>query len=607
MATTINSTALDFENIKNNLKVSLQQSGQFDDYNFEGSGVNTILDVLAYNTHYNALIANFALNESYLGTAQLRSSLVSLSEGIGYIPDSRTSARAVIQIQVNLSGVIDRPSTIGLAAGARFDAVIDEVTYTFQTLESLTAMDDGSGNYRFQTVGGSYDITIYEGVPITKTFLVGPYDDTTAYIIPDRNMDIDTAVVRVYDSPTSEFYTTYTNLLRATTINEQSTLYVLKEAPNEFFELTFGNGTTLGKGPQAGNKIVVDYIRTTGPEGNGADVFIPNAQLDVGGSGYDMVVTTVSNSVAGSYKESIESIRKNAPFQYAAQNRMVTAADYSSLVLRNFSSLIKDIQAWGGEDNLRPEYGVVFLAILFNDDVAESTVQSIQDQVRDLAQQLSVISFDIRFVDPIITYIQTNVYFQFNPQLTTLSLNTIQDRVSGVIDTYFKDNIGSFGESFRRSNMLTDVDNVSPAVLSSRADIQMQQRIIPTLNANNDFNLRFPVPIASPDDEEYIVRSSAFTYAGQQCIIRNKLGQSKLQIISLEQNIVIVDNLGEYNSANGTVAITAFAPQLVSGGVNYVAISATPANQSAISPLRNDILQHDANNSFTSGVVVSST
>ena len=210
------------------------------------------------------MIANFALNESFLGTVQLRSSIVSLAEGVGYIPDSKTSSVGIVRLSTSLAGVANRPSKIQLASGIKFNATVDDITYVFQTQESISADDDGQGFYEFKTSDASNKIKVHEGVAKNKTFLITQQAENAVYIIPDGSMDISTAVVRVYESPTSTSFTTYTNILDATTINENSTIYILKEAPNGNYELSFGNGTTLGKAPEAGTKVVVSYLRSSG-------------------------------------------------------------------------------------------------------------------------------------------------------------------------------------------------------------------------------------------------------------------------------------------------------------------------------------------------------
>lgn len=596
MATTIKSTALDFDAIKNNLKTFLEQGGEFNDYNFEASGLSSILDVLAYNTHYNGLIANFALNESFLGTAQLRPSVVALAEGIGYVPDSRTSSQALVKLSMNLSGVTDRPATIRIESGFKFNATVDEEDYVFQLLEDITANDDGSGVYTFLDAVGSQNIKIYEGVERTKTFLALNSADNPTYIIPDTTIDNDTAIVRVYESPSSSSFITYQNILDATIITENSTLYILKESPNGFYELSFGNGSTLGRAPVAGNKITVTYLSVSAAASNTANIFSPQSQVTVNGENYNVTVSTVAKAVGGGEKETTESIRKNAPFQYAAQNRMVTAVDYASLVLRNYSTLIKDIQSYGGEDALEPEFGTVFLSVLFNDDVDANTIEITKQSIQDLANQLSVASFYLKFEDPVKTFVETTTYFQFNQSLTTLSRNTIKNNVSDTIINYFSTNTGKFKQSFRRSNLLTLIDAVSPAVLSSRMEVKIQRRFTPILNSIQNHKLRFAAPLATPDDVNYVVTSTAFTYQNKTCILRNKLNSRKLEIFNNEDNVVIVDNIGDYT--NDTVNIVGLQIDAFIGGLAYIKVSATPANQSAITPFRQDIIEYDGNRSF---------
>lgn len=651
MATTINSTALDFNNIKNNLKTYLAAQEEFSDYNFEASGLSNILDVLAYNTHFNSLLANFALNESYLSTAQLRSSVVSLAEGIGYIPDTDTASQAIVNISFTTSDA-GRDAVVKLPARTTYTTSVDDVNYTFQTIEDYYATDDGTGFYEFVTSSGSNEIPIYEGTQKTKTFLVGEYEDNPTYVIPDTNIDADTVTVRVYESTTSSTFTVYTNIINATTINAQSTIFILKEAPNGYFELSFGDGETFGVAPDAGAKIEVIYLATKGSPANDATTFTASSDFTGGGiTSAPVTVTTITNSVGGDIKESIESIRKNAPFQYATQNRMVTASDYSSLILRKYSTLIKDIKAWGGEDNLDPEFGAVYISILFEDDVTSLTRANTKLAITQLGDDLAVISFRLRFADPVRTFIEVQTFFDFNPKLTSLTINAVQSNVLDIMSTYFDDNTGGFDQSFRRSNLLTLIDESNPAILSSRAEVKMQQRFRPTaptitstintltnftitdddLNRalefinqndynsavnliakystssttairttilavakNNTFTLRFPSAIAAPDDENLRITSSTFVYDGVTCRIENILESNKLQIKATGSNKIIVDNIGSYDAATGVVTLTYFTPTSIVGSNNFIKLSVVPANQSSIEPTRNNLLIYDA-------------
>ena len=622
MATSIKSTALDFTNIKQNLKDYLKAQTEFKDYNFEASGLSNILDVLAYNTHINGLTSNFAINESFLGTAQLRSSVVSLATGIGYVPDSKTSAQGTINISVDLSAVSGRPSTIALPAYTKFTATIDDVAYTFQTKEVYSATDTGSGVYTFKTSPGSSAIPIFEGTLKEKTFLVGASEDrfADAYIVPDLNIDTDTAIVRVYDSYASSSSAVYINITKANVLNSNSTIYILKEAPNGFYQLSFGGGGALGKSPVAGNAITLQYISTGGKTGNLATSYTAQDTISVGGISYNLTVSSPTISSGGDDRETIESIRKNAPFQYATQNRMVTPEDYTAIILRNYSSLINDIVSWGGEDDASPKFGTVFTSIDFEADVTADKQVETKAAITELVKQLAVVSFDIEYTDPVSTFVESDIFYQINPQLTSLSNNAITTTIDTVVSNYFAKTLGKFKKSFRRSNLLTLVDDVSRAVLSSRAVIRMQQRITPTLNTSNTFTLTFPNQIAQPiystnvTQSDYVVRSSNFEVDGVTCRIINEThvtagvakSSRKLQVVNAASGLVIVDNIGEYNSTTRQVSIVSFKPSSIIGGNDFIKISVLPANQSAISPLRNDILIYDGDESTIFPVTVTS-
>ena len=663
MATTIRSTALDFNNIKSNLKTYLANQEQFKDYNFEAAGISNILDVLAYNTHINALIANFALNESYLPTAQLRSSMVSLAEGVGYVPDTDTASQAKVRLSFN-SSTDGRAASVTLPAYTKFTSSVDDVQYTFQTVEAYTATDNGSGFYEFKTTSDIAEIPLYEGTLRSKTFLVGEYEDNPIYVIPDKTIDADTVTVKVYGSATSSTFVAYQNILNATTINANSTVYILKESPNGYFELSFGDGSTFGIAPSAGNRIEVQYLSTKGNVANGASVFTPVTTFTSGVISEDLSVVTLINSVGGDEKESIESIRQNAPFQYATQNRMVTAADYSALILRNYSTLINDIVSWGGQDALKPEFGAVYTSILFEDTVSTETRTATKNAILDLAAQLAIVSFNLRFVDPITTFVEVDTFFQFNQNLTDQTLNAVTNSISNTVTNYFTNNTGRFNQAFRRSNMLTLIDDTSNAVLSSRATVRMQQRFTPSapslvtvirslanvqltndqLNrileltvdrayvaaasymisnsltannstyivdklvaANNDTSqqLLFPVPIAAPDDDTYIISSNEFTFNGQTCVIRNRLSSNVLQIVTAAGGVVLNDNVGSFNAASGVVTVNYFNPTAISRGLTFIKLAAVPANQSVIDPTRNERIVYDPDRSTTTPVLTS--
>ena len=611
MVTTIRSTDLDFTTIKNNLKLSLKNNTEFADYNYEGSGLSNLLDVLAYNTHYNALIANMALNESYLTTAQLRSSVVSLAEAIGYMPASKAASSATVNLSVNTGNLAGRPSVLSLPRGTRFNTTVDDIQYTFETTGTITATDDGFGLYVFRDNLDRADIIIKEGTNTTKTFIVSENSIDTTYVIPDKNIDTTTAFVSVFDDLTTTTFATYTDLKEADTIDDESKVYILRETPNGFYELSFGDGFTLGKAPEAGNKIVVEYLSTNGPDANGATTFTPLSQVNVataaGVNSFNLTTTTVTKSVSGSDVETLESIRKNAPFSYASQNRMVTAVDYATLVKRNFGYLIKDIQAYGGEDAVRKEYGVVFMSIVFKDDVTQATIDKTKGDIIALGKQLQVITFDIKFQDPDTTFLETEVRFQFNPKFTSSSVQEIQSRVENVVQQYFEDNTGLFDQSFRRSNLLSLVDEVDPSVLSSRAELKLQKRFVPFIGTTESAELRYASPIAEPNNEKAVIKSTPFFVDGNRVEIRNQLNSFKLQLFATATDTVYVDNVGEYEPSTGLVKLVGLRIDSIIGGNDFIKISGDAANPSVSSPGQNQIVVYDDGPSFVQATVVTTS
>lgn len=611
MATTISSTALDFNAIKNNLKVYFQKQQQFADYDFEAAGLSNILDVLAYNTHINGLIANMSLNESFLNTAQLRSSVVSIATGLGYVPFSKTASRAVIQCVLDLQSAVNRPATIDLPRYTEFTATVDDVTYTFRTLQTYTATDDGNGIYQFLNDDGNANLDIYEGTLVTKTFIVGENSNTDVYIIPDVNIDTSTISVNVYDTYSSDVYTPYTNIINAITVTENSTLFILKETPNEYYQLSFGSNNILGRQPEAGNAIRIEYLKTNGSDANAATGFSTEDSIFVNDTSYAITTTTISRSFGGKAKEEIESIRRAAPYQYAAQNRMVTPEDYSTLIRRRFPTVIDDLKSWGGEDNPDPKFGTVFSSIQFSSGVTASQQAAIKTQIADLVEQLGIISFRVEFTDPQDTYIENDVYYQVNPALTPVTINTLNNQVRDVIDNYYSNTVGGFDQSFRRSNLLSLIDDISPAILSSRADIRMQQRFTPTLNAENSHTFTFPIALRTPaNNTEQVVTSNSFSVTGldnqdKTCVIRN--AGTVLQVVEPSTNTVILNNIGSIQPLQNTIKIITLKPVAVLGGGTEIKISVIPANQSAITPDRNNILKYDADRSSVNPVVTRAT
>jgi len=549
------------------------------------------------------LTANFALNESFLTTAQLRSSVVSHAATLGYVPRSRTASRAEVQLAMNLSGVPSRPTTIVLGAGYTFTADADDVTYTFQTLEDYTATDNGEGFYQFLNETGGTTIQIFEGVQKQKTFFVGDVGERQLYVLQDETMDTETAAVYVYETPSSSSFISYTPITTATTVSSASRYYQISEAPNGYYELNFGDGISFGTSPSAGNKIIVTYLSCVGAAANNASTFAPGAEINIPTVGnYPLTVTTVAASGVGGPRQSIESIRQNAPISFAAQQRLVTADDYRAVIQRNYST-VTDAIAWGGEDNVPADFGKVYVSLVFEDGTTELQKTAVKNSiVQDVSNNLSILSIDTIFEDPQTTYLEIVLTFNFDPNLTGQTVKSTEAVVFSQMQSYVDNNLKKFGGIFRRSELLGEIDDISEAILNSQATIRMQQRFVPDLLQSTSYKIYFPVELSKPGATDFTVTSSTFVFNGKVCSIKNALNNTKLQIINSLGDVEI-DNIGSYEPLTGTVSITGFAPTGITAGTNYIKLTCTPANQSTIRPLRSYILDLDEGPSFVSSGV----
>lgn len=598
----IRSSDLDFDTIKNNLKTFFQSKSEFTDYDFEASGLSNILDVLAYNTHINGLTANFAINESFLNSAQLRSSVVAHAETVGYYPASKTGAFATIDFKVETSDTVT--ASANLPALTQFTGTIGDDTFTFQTLEAHSAVNDGAGTFQFKTEEGSSAVVITEGTQRTKTFLVGDTTDNQIYVVPDVNLDKNTVKVEVFDTSTSSTFNAYSDIETVVRIDANSRVFIIRETPNGFFELIFGEDSVLGKAPVAGNKIVVTYLSTNGADANSITTFTANDQLSIGGVSYTPTVTTTVNSAGGGDKESIESIKLNAPITFASQQRLVTAEDYKAIISQRFTTLLDDVAAWGGEDNIPATFGDVYLSLSFKDGISAAVQTDTKNTIQNvISPNLGIMSIDAEFVDPITTFIELSITFDFDPDLTGLTLDATQSNVKTEAASFFSTNLGKFNSVFRKSQLITVVDALSPAILNSDITVKIQQDFIPTLVTSADYSLSFPVKLAAPDDVNRILTSTPFTINGNTCVIRNKLNSTTLEVFDQTADTVISDNIGNYNEATGVVTITGFGKNVTAFNGSSVKISIVPANQNTIKPLRNYIIKLDEAVSSASGTI----
>ena len=584
---TVNTSDLDFGNIKNSLKDYFKNTSEFKDYDFEASGLSSILDVLAYNTHINALIANMAINESFLSTSQLRSSVVGHAESLGYSPRSKSAPMAVLDITSSTEDTI--------LPRASFSTFVDETAYVFYTNQLYTGTQNGDGSFTFSGV------KVYEGTEKTKTFFADDSTDTV-FVIPDENIDTSTMIVQVFDNSNADVSVRYKNILDVAAVDENSRVYMLRETPAGEYEMYFGDGELLGLRPQTGNVIEVSYISTASTDANGAAVFSMATDQTA-------TVTTITPASGGTDRESIQEIKINAPRAFATQQRLVTADDYTSMIQSNYSQYVKDVIAWGGNDNLPPKFGSVFVALNFIGGYSEEVQNEIKDLIREnLTDFRSIMSIETEFVDPEIVYLRLTTSFNLDSTLSTLNSEQYKQEISDLISTYFLTELDTFGSIFRRSNLLSRIDDYSPAILNSKMSVVAQRQLnirsyfdevdeyhqtagttAPDF-IERDITVNFPFLLATPDKDDHVIITSPFRYFNQNAIIKNELGSYKLQVFDMSGN-VLVSNVGDYQPANGEVNFRAW--RIERDTVDIIKVTATPANQSTITPLRNYLFELD--------------
>jgi hypothetical protein len=555
MATNLNVTELDFADIKNNLKNYLKQQTEFNDYDFEGSGLNILLDVLAYNTHYNALNAHYSLNESFLDSAQIRGNVVTRAKLLGYTPRSLLSPRAQVDIVVNIAGESGTiPTTLSLPRGAKLTAAVAGQEFTYVVLETQTTTLVGT-TYTFS------DVTIVEGTIRELKYRVDNDIENQKFQLSDFDADTSTLRVRVQSNEESTSFDVYTKFETLRGVDSTSKVYYLQENPSGYYEIYFGDGVT-GFKPSNNNIITIDYVTTSGKESNGANSFTMSDSI----GGFSNVAITLDSAAAGGAEaETMESIRFNAPLTFISQNRAVTADDYASIIKKEFSN-IDSISTWGGEDNDPPDYGKVYICIkplLANLlTTAEKT-----DIKGSILKGKNVVSITPEIVDPNFTYLELDVAFKYNPNLTDRSSVELSSVVKDTITDYNFNNLNKFDGVFRHSQLTRSIDNCDPSILNTMVRPRMFQNITPVNNADNNFSLSFSSPFyQSGLSTAYIMSSTAFKinnvdhFFGDVPISGSTQRKVIVYKVVDDVNSIVIADAGLIDINKGTITLNSFRP-----------------------------------------------
>ena len=602
----INASELDFAQIKLNLVAYMKATDTtFNDYNYEGSAMSTIIDVLAYVTHINSMNANFALNETFLDTSQLRSSVVSHAKLLGYTPRSIAPSVAYVDMVMakgtatpfwNHDGS-NTPLPLSIPRGTKFSTSIDGVTYPMFNSTTTSIIYDATLGWKFT------NLKIEQG---TLANIVYTYANNTfeSYIIPATNVNTAAITVTILDSTSTnaaEVYTLNTNVVN---LNGTSPVFFLEEGRDGYYEIKFGDNI-IGKRPGNGNSITIEYSTiASGTDINGASVFTMTDSL-IGNT--DETITLVTKATGGAARESKEAIKFNAPLAHISQNRAVTPDDYKTIIKNEFAD-VEAVAVWGGEDNPIPDYGKVYISI--KPLSAEVLTAEQKTTIKtNILKPKNVVSITPVLVDPDYTYIDLEVFFKFNPNKATVTASGLANSIRSTLIAYNNNVLKSFNGVYRDSNVGKKIDDTSVAIISNITRVKMQKKIIPVLGVATKYELKFNQALTDIDATtgttgSYLT-SSSFTFQSVDAKLKDYYDSSSdtriIQIVDAA-GLVLDANIGDVNEEDGAVTLNAFAPTALPTGQTTVDITVKPAS-SDVSPTRNELLTINTSTATITGEI----
>ena len=570
MADRLRVTELDFDTIKLNLKTFLNQQSQFTDYDFEGSGLNVLLDILAYNTHYNAYYLNMVANESFLDSALLRDSVVSHAKTLGYLPHSMKAPNATINFLVNAPTSTD--GTLTIPAGYSFlSNQIDSKVYNFVVLEDTTVTKANS-SYYFE------NLDISEGQLITYSF---NHNQTTnpkqTFTLPDNDIDTTSIRVGVSPSPTTteiEVYNLVTDILDVT---NDSQVYYLQETKNGQYQIYFGNGI-VGKSLPDGSVVSVTYLVTNGTSANKANNFVGALTLtdSLNTTLTNFTVTPVSAASGGAERESVDDIKFGSAAQFATQNRLITTKDYESYIKKNYPA-VDSISVWGGEEETPRAYGKVFVSLKPKEDyyISETEKKRI---LTEIITPKAIVSVETIIRDPEYLYLLVSNYVQYNKNKTTQNAEGIKNSIKNSIILYNQTFLNKFGATFVLSKLQDSIDGVDlNAILGSETTLRLQKRFEPDLTISASYVINFNSTLyrGTLTNRMTSTEFDVFDRTGiRRTVILEEIPQSYTGVSSVQ-----VTNRGAGFITNPTVTITGdgvgatATATIVNGGLDSITIT----------------------------------
>ena len=572
---------LNFEGIKTNFKRYLQSQDQFRDYNFDGAGISVLLDLLAYNTYYNSFYLNMVASEAFLSTAQKRNSVVNLANSLNYVPRSTSSASITGTLALTVSG---SPASINIPAFTKFVGSIDGTSFIFSNVDSKTIFSE-SGVF-------SGNITLKEGSVITTRYTVVTADPDQRFLIPNAKVDTTTMVVTVLNSAVDSTTRTFTLAENLVEIDATSLVYFLQESEDGQYEIKFGEGT-FGVALDNGNIVVIRYLVSNGALAN--DINALTYSDSVAGV-LTATFTATDPAVGGANRETPAQIKFNAPKSYEAQNRVVTAEDYKSLLLSQ--PTVNSVVVWGGEDNDPPTFGKVFIAIKpTTGDVLTATEKI--NLINSVIKPKKVLTIQTEIVDPDYIFIEVSTSVNYDAKKTSLSSDSVKSLVLATIQNYSLTDLDTFGTYFRYSKLSRLIDVSERSILSSVTTAQMRKELDVQLGVGTRYEINFSNaidnatngrPSTHPNGVGNKVTSNSFTFGGfSNCFLEDNNGIIRIYRVLGIENIPVSVNAGSINYSTGKIILTNFAPTSFNDGGTTLKITAAPQNKDIL-PLRGQIL-----------------
>ncbi len=511
-----NTTELDFDKIKANLIDYFKRSGgPFTDYDFSGSGLDHIMDILAYNTHYNAVNAHMAMNESFLDSAQVRGNVVSRAKLLGYTPKSVTAPSASIKLVLSSKQGASN-STLTLPQGTQFTTSIDSTTYSFETAEITVAQKDES-----QETFTFNNLIIKQGTTRVENYTIdNSYDQR--FVINAQNADTSTLKVEVFPTiaavnGTQQAYNKFTEFPN---VDGTSKIYFVDENADGNFEIRFGNNL-FGARPAASGLVRLTYLVSEGPLTNGASLFnFTDGQSGLEYESGSAIVTTTAKAAGGNQVEDINSIKYNAPLSFISQERAVTSDDYKSIIMKSFSGL-DNVAAWGGETEPIPQFGKVYISAKPTAAPYLTTLQ--KAEILSLLESKKMVGITPVIVDPEYTYIYFEVFFKYDPSGTSTSLGGLISTIKQTLINYNQSKLNNFDGVYRHSNLLASIDAANPAILNNIARVYAYKLVNITASSLDTAQVDFGFTIDGKiDQSESMIATSSIIIGGKEAILADK-------------------------------------------------------------------------------------